>query len=117
VGTLLRGRVWNPVNGAVVVMGYLSMPTQMPPASWQSLQLVVNPAWIIAEDGAGLRKPVAPNVAVAFAETSPAGTLPTWQLSHEAVVGMCEVGPAGEVAGITMILVTPLKLPPVMVGP
>ena len=31
--------------------------------------------------------------------------------------GMCEVAPIGEVAGIAMILVTPMKLEPVMVGP
>ncbi len=71
----------------------------------------------MADDGAGLRKPVAPNVAVALAGTSAAGMLPIWQLSHDAVVGMCEAGPAGEVCGNTMMLVMPLKLPPVIVGP
>ena len=30
---------------------------------------------------------------------------------------MCEVGPTGEVAGMTMIFVTPTKLEPVIDGP
>jgi hypothetical protein len=31
--------------------------------------------------------------------------------------GMCELAPAGEVRGITTILVTPAKLEPLIVGP
>ena len=30
---------------------------------------------------------------------------------------MCELGPTGEVGGMTMILLTPAKLDPVIVGP
>jgi hypothetical protein len=40
-----------------------------------------------------------------------------WQFSHVVFVGMCEEAPAGEVGGITMMLVIPLKLPLVTLGP
>jgi hypothetical protein len=60
--------------------------------------------------GAGNRKPLlTPAVLVATAGTRPDGVLPTWQFWHEVEVGRCELAAAGDVGGIT-ILVIPKKL-------
>ena len=56
-------------------------------------------------------------VMAAFAGTNPAGIEPTWQLSQAVAEGICELAPAGEVGGITMILVMPTNEAPVIVGP
>ena len=74
------------------------------------------PVWICAVVGAGLWKPLPGVVAVALAGISPAGVEPRWHVSHVVDDGMCEPAPTGEVGGITMILVTPTKLDPVIVG-
>ncbi len=54
---------------------------------------------------------------VADAGIEPPGVDPRWQVSQVVDDGMCEVAPIGEVAGITMILLTPTKLDPVIDGP
>src|SRR6516225_9424474 len=54
---------------------------------------------------------------VVVAATLPDGTVPRWQVSQVVDDGMCEVAPGGEVAGMTMILATPAKELPVMLGP
>jgi hypothetical protein len=51
------------------------------------------------------------------AATMFAGVVPRWQVSQVVLDGMCELAPAGEVAGITTILLMPVKLVPVMLGP
>ena len=38
------GRVWKPVYGATLVIGYCSTPIHTMPVSWQLLQLPVTPA-------------------------------------------------------------------------
>jgi hypothetical protein len=54
---------------------------------------------------------------VAEAAIKPAGVVPKWQVSQLLPDGMCELAPAGEVAGITTILLIPVKLLAVMLGP
>jgi len=54
---------------------------------------------------------------VAVAATGAAGTVPRWQVSQVVDDGMCELVPAGEVAGITMMLPTPANELPLIVGP
>jgi hypothetical protein len=44
VSLLAFGRIWNPLKGAVLVMGYCPMLIQALPASWHELQLPVTPA-------------------------------------------------------------------------
>lgn len=53
VPALAWGRVWNPVYGALVVMGYLDMPTHTKLVSWQLAQLPLTPVWIIEAVGTG----------------------------------------------------------------
>jgi hypothetical protein len=93
------------------------MPIQTMPMSWQLEQPLVMPAWICAVVGAGVANSEPGALLVAEAAISPAGVVPKWQLSHVVFEGMCELAPAGEVAGITTILLTPIKLEPVMLGP
>jgi hypothetical protein len=85
--------------------------------SWQLEQLLVMPVWICAVVGTGVRKAVPGAVLVALATMRPDGVVPRWQVSQVVDDGMCELAPAGVVLGITTILVTPVKLVPVMVGP
>jgi hypothetical protein len=75
------------------------------------------PVWICAVVGAGVANALPGVVAVAVAAISPAGVVARWHVSHVVDDGMCELGPIGEVAGMTMILATPTKLDPVIVGP
>src|SRR5664279_1751408 len=75
------------------------------------------PLWICAVVGAGVANLLPGVLAVATAGISPAGVVPRWQLSQVVLDGMCELAPTGEVAGITMILLTPAKLAPVTDGP
>ncbi len=77
----------------------------------------VIPLWICAVVGAGVANLVPGEVRVALAGTSAAGVEPRWQLSQVVPLGTCEFAPAGDVAGITMILVMPVKLAPVIAGP
>jgi hypothetical protein len=87
------------------------------PLSWQLVQPLVMPVWICAVVGTGAANLVPGAIVVAFAGTSPAGTEPTWQVSQLVMDGMCELAPAGEVGGITMILLMPMNEAPVTVGP
>ena len=93
------------------------MPIHRLLASWQALQPPVMPLWICAVVGAGEANAVPGAVFVATAAICPEGTVPRWQLSQVVLDGMCELAPTGEVAGMTMILLTPAKLDPVIDGP
>jgi hypothetical protein len=75
------------------------------------------PAWICAVVGAGVANRLPGVERVDAAGTLPAGTVARWQASQVVDDGMCEVAPIGDVAGITMMLGTPAKLDPVMLGP
>ena len=75
--------------------------------SWQFEQPLVMPVWIIDGVGAGLRKPLPGALLVATPGTSVVGVVPRWQLSHLVELGRCELAPAGEVGGMTMILLMP----------
>ena len=75
------------------------------------------PVWIWVVVGAGVMNALPGTLAVALAFTGLAGAVCRWQVSQVVDDGMCEVAPTGEVAGMTMILVTPTKLEPVIVGP
>lgn len=111
------GRVWKPLNGAVVVMGYWPMPIHTILVSWQVVQVPVVPAWIMVAVGVGARKPLPGAVLVATPGTSTEGVLPRWQLSQVLVVGRCEPTPGVVDGGITTILVTPKKVLPVTFCP
>jgi len=81
------------------------------------VQPLATPEWIIAVVGTGVANFVPGALSVAFAGTEAAGVEPRWQVSQVVPDGTCEAAPAGEVGGITMILVMPVKLAPVIVGP
>jgi hypothetical protein len=87
------------------------------PLSWQLVQPLVMPVWICAVVGTGIANLLPGAAVAAFAGTSPAGIEPTWQLSQAVADGICELAPAGDVGGITMILVMPANEAPVTVGP
>jgi hypothetical protein len=93
------------------------MPIHTKLVSWQLAQPLVMPVWICAVVGTGVanRLPGADRVVVAATEAD--GTVPRWQVSQVVDDGMCDVAPAGEVAGITMILATPTNELPVIDGP
>jgi hypothetical protein len=117
-----RGRVWKPVYCAPGVstlgeIGYALCPIQVRPVSWQATQPDVTPVWICPVVGAGVANFVPGAVFVAAAGTGLVGVVARWQVSHVVEDGMCELAPAGDVAGITTILVTPTKLEPVTPGP
>ena len=57
--------------------------------------------------GAGVRKPLPGALLVATPGTRVVGVEPRWQLSHFVELGRCELAPAGEVGGMTMILLMP----------
>lgn len=73
--------------------------------------------WICAVVGAGVANAVPGAVLVAEAAIGPDGVVARWQVSHVVLDGMCDVAPMGLVGGSTTILLTPAKLPPVMLGP
>jgi hypothetical protein len=98
-------------------MGYWFIPIHTVSASWQFAQPVVMPAWICAVVGTGVANLVPGAVTVAFPGTSAAGVEPTWQLSQVVPDGTCELAPAGDVAGMTMIFEMPAKVVAVTVGP
>jgi len=75
--------------------------------SWQFEQFDVMPLWIIAVVGAGFANALPGTEAVALPGTSPAGVEGKWQVSQAVPDGMCDVGPIGEVAGITTIFEMP----------
>ena len=83
------------------------MPSQPTEKSWQVEQPPVIPVWIMLAEGAGRRNPELPTTRVELAGTVAEGTLPAWHVSQVVPVGKCEEEPAGEVGGITIILVTP----------
>src|ERR1700676_4570118 len=85
--------------------------------SWQFEQPLVTPAWICAVVGTGIAHLLPGALAAAFAAMDPAGIEPMWQVSQVVTDGMCEPAPAGEVGGITMILVTPTNEAPLTIGP
>jgi hypothetical protein len=87
------------------------------PLSWQLVQPLVMPAWICAVVGTGIANLLPGVLVAALAAMDPAGIEPMWQVSQVVTDGMCEPAPAGEVGGITMILVTPTNEAPVIVGP
>ena len=118
-----RGRVWKPVYcpppvSTVGAIGYALMPIHTGPLeSWQPEQPLVTPPWICAVVGAGVANAVPGAVLVALAAISPAGALLRWQLSQVVDDGMCELGPSGEVGGITTMLVMPANELPLIDGP
>ena len=67
--------------------------------------------------GTGVANAVPGAVLLADAATNPVGVEPRWQDSHVVDDGMCDEAPAGDVGGMTTILLTPAKLAPVMLGP
>ena len=71
----------------------------------------------MAAVGAGNWKPELPTLRVAFAGTRLDGVLPAWQVSQVVPVGKCDVATAGDVLGITITLLMPKKLLPVILGP
>ena len=74
----------------------------------------MTPLWICAVVGAGVANAVPGAVLVALAAILPVGTVPRWQLSQVVDEGMCELGPSGEVGGITTMLLMPAnELPPI----
>ena len=73
--------------------------------------------WICVVVGAGVMKALPGTFAVAVALTDVEGVVCRWQVSQVVDEGMCEFAPTGDVGGMTMILVTPTKLDPVMLGP
>ena len=81
------------------------------------MQPEVTPAWICGPVGAGDAKPLPGATRSAFAATSPAGTLARWQLSQVVDDGMCALGPGGDVAGMTTMVVIPAKVDPDTAGP
>src|SRR5438132_1144439 len=93
------------------------MPIHTKLLSWQFEQPPVTPAWICAPVGGGMPKAEPGAGRNAFAGTRPPGTLARWQLSQAVEEGMCELGPIGEVGGITTMLVMPAKVPAPMPGP
>jgi len=93
------------------------MPIHTKLVSWQLEQPLVTPVWICAVVGMGVANRLPGVERVAVAATDPAGTVPRWQVSQVVDEGMCEVAPTGEVAGITMILLTPTNVLPPMDGP
>jgi hypothetical protein len=120
-----RGRVWKPVNCAppasvVGAIGYALMPIQTGPLdSWQVEQPLVTPLWICAVVGAGVANFVpGAMVVAALAATFPnCSTVPRWQVSQVVDDGMCELGPSGEIGGITTMLVMPANELPLIDGP
>ena len=117
VPALVCGRVWKPLNGATVVMGYWPMLIHTILVSWQVVQPPVVPAWIWVAVGVGARKPLPGAALVATPGTNTEGVLPRWQFSQVLVVGKCELTPGVVDGGITTILVTPKKVLPVMFWP
>jgi hypothetical protein len=107
VPALLCGRVWKPLKGAAVVMGYESMLIHTLLVSWHDAHPLLTPAWIMAGVGAGVLKLLPGALLVATPGTSVVGVLAKWQLSHLVEVGRCEFAPTGDVAGMTTILVMP----------
>jgi len=93
------------------------MPIQVKLVSWQLEQPLVMPLWIWVVVGAGVANSVPGAVFVAAAAIEPVGVVPRWQDSQVVDDGMCELVPAGLVAGITTICGTPTKLEPVTDGP
>ena len=90
----LPGRSWKPVYwvvampvSAVGAIGYLSIPSQLFPPSWQALQLVVTPACTCAVEGTGVANRVPGGEAVAFDATAVDGMEAWWQVSHAVPVG------------------------------
>ena len=75
--------------------------------SWQFEQPLVIPVWIMDAVGAGLRKALPGALLVATPGTRVVGVVPRWQDSHLVELGRCELAPAGEVGGMTMILLMP----------
>ena len=93
------------------------MPIHTKFESWQLEQPLVTPVWICAVVGMGVANRLPGVERVVVAATLPDGTVPRWQVSQVVDDGMCEVAPTGDVAGITMILVTPMNEVFVIVGP
>jgi hypothetical protein len=90
----------------------------MPP-SWQLVQLLVfELAWILADSGGLVRKPVVPMAGVlALNGIRPAGMLPRWQLSQVVEDGMWAEAPKALLCGMTTMLGLPAKLPATTLGP
>jgi hypothetical protein len=96
-----------PFVSTVGAIGYWVESSQTSPPSWQLAQPEVMPPWICAVVGAGVAKLLPGTLFVALPGTRPAGIEPRWQLSQAVADGMCAFGPAGAVAGITMIFAIP----------
>jgi hypothetical protein len=93
------------------------MPIHTKLVSWQLAHPVVMPVWICVVVGAGVANRLPGTDRVVAAATLADGTVPRWQVSQVVDDGMCEVAPTGDVAGMTMIFVTPMKDVAVIVGP
>jgi hypothetical protein len=99
------------------MIGYAATPIQIELTSWQALQPLLTPVWIWMPVGAGLWNSVPGADRVAMAGISPVGKVAKWQVSQAVPDGMWAVGPAGEVGGMTTMLLTPAKVLPLIVGP
>ena len=73
--------------------------------------------WICAVVGGGVMNALPGTLAVALALTGADGAVCRWHVSHVVDDGMCELGPTGDVGGITTMRLTPTKLVPLIVGP
>jgi hypothetical protein len=74
------------------VRGYLDIPVQVNPDSWQVEHVTLEtPEWICVPEGAGVKKPEAPPhvtaPAVAFGDIRAAGVFAWWQVSQLALLG------------------------------
>ena len=110
----LAGRTLKPRYCAlaplpVTVSGYWPMPIQAAPEaiSWQLLQPLLVPPWIMEDVGAGSLKPLLGTLRGVLTDTGLEGMLPAWQFSQVVLVGRCDVGAAGLLGGITTMLLTP----------
>ena len=93
------------------------MPIHTALVSWQALQPEVMPTWICKPVGAGVANAVPGAAFVAEATPSPEGMDPRWQASQAVDDGMCEFTPTGEVGGMPISRLMPVKvvtLPPVL---
>lgn len=93
----------------VTVSGYWPMPIQAAPeaTSWQVLQPLLVPPWIMDDVGAGSLKPLLGTLRGVVTDIGLEGVLPAWQFSQVVLVGKCDVAAAVLEGGITTMLLTP----------
>ena len=100
-----------------MLIGYCPMPIHTSFFSWQLVQPLLTPAWIMPVVGTGVWNAVPGATLLAEALTRLDGVLPKWQLSQAAAVGKCEPAPGVVLGGITTMALMPAKLLAVMLAP